>query len=128
MIERALEIKSFLVHLTSNLSTLTENWPTENEWNVLANLLELLAPFAMITKVISASSYLTIGEVKWLFLGIKYHLENFENHNLQIQIDAMKRVFNNYFEQFDKLLHIPAFFDPRYKQMICENMTCQQPF
>ena len=128
MIERAIEIKSFLAHLTSNLPTLTENWPTENEWDVLANLLELLAPFAMITKVISASSYPTIGEVKWLFLGIKYHLENFENHNLQIQIDAMKRVFNNYFEQFDKLLHIPAFFDPRYKQMIYENMTRDEIF
>jgi len=128
MIERALEIKSFLAHLTSNLSTLTENWPTESEWKILEDLLELLAPFAMITKVISASSYPTIGEVKWLFLGIKYHLENFENHTLQIQINAMKRVFNNYFEQFNKSLHIPAFFDPRYKQIIYENMTREEIF
>jgi hypothetical protein len=35
----------------------------------------------------------------------------------------MKRVFNNYFEQFDKLLHIPAFFDPRYKKISYGNMT-----
>src|SRR6185437_3299274 len=40
----------------------------------------------------------------------------------------MKCVFNNYFEQFDKLLHIPAFFDPRYKQMIYENMTQDENF
>ena len=128
MIERALEIKSFLAHLTSNLSTLTENWPTESEWKILEDLLELLAPFAMTTKVISASSYPTIGEVKWLFLGIKYHLENFENHTLQIQINAIKHVFNNYFEQFNKSLHIPAFFDPRYKQIIYENMTREEIF
>ena len=70
-----------------------------------------------------------IREVKWLFLGIKYHLEKFEeNHNLQIQINAMKYVFNNYFEQFNKSLHIPAFFDPRYKQIIYENMTREEIF
>src|SRR5688572_13020533 len=28
MIDRALEIKTFLVHLKSNLKTLTDNWPT----------------------------------------------------------------------------------------------------
>ena len=106
-----MEIKSFLVHLVSNLQVLTENWPIDNEWDILSSLLELFAPFAMITKVISASSYPTIREVKWLFLGIKYHLEKFEeNHNLQIQINAMKHVFNNYFEQFNESLHIPAFF------------------
>ena len=63
MIERALEIKSFLVHLTPNLRVLTDNWPTDDEWITLSNLLELLAPFAMITKVISAANYPTISEV-----------------------------------------------------------------
>ncbi|CAB5217275.1 unnamed protein product [Rhizophagus irregularis] len=52
MIERALEIKPLLAHLVSNLQTLTNNWPTEEEWEILADLLELLAPFALITKVI----------------------------------------------------------------------------
>ena len=128
MIERALEIKTFLIHLVPNLQVLTDNWPTDDEWITLSNLLELLAPFAMITKVISASSYPTIGEVKWLFLGIRHHLENFQNHNLQIQVNAMKRVFNNYFEQFNESLHIPAFFDPRYKQIIYEDMRREEIF
>ena len=98
------QIKTFLIHLVPNLQILTDNWPTDDEWIILTNLLELLAPFAMITKVISASSYPTIGEVKWLFLGIRHHLENFQNHNLQIQVNAMKHVFNNYFEQFNESL------------------------
>jgi hypothetical protein len=75
MIERAIEIKPFLAKLSTNLLILTNNWPTSNEWLVLNDLLDLLAPFALATKVISASSYPTVGEVKWLFLGIKNHLE-----------------------------------------------------
>ena len=35
----------------------------------------------------------------------------------------MKRVFNNYFEQIDNLLHVPAFFDPRYKKRAYGNMA-----
>ena len=129
MIERALEIKSFLVHLTPNLRVLTDNWPTDDEWITLSNLLELLAPFAMITKVISASNYPSIGEVKWLFLCVKHHLEQFPNdYNLQIQVEAMKQVLNKYFEQFNTLLHIPAFFDPRYKNIIYGNMSKEEIF
>ena len=75
MIERAIEIKPLLNHLVENLPILTNNWPTSEEWSILNELLDLLAPFALTTKVISASSYPTIGEVKWYFLGIKNHLE-----------------------------------------------------
>ncbi|GBC48818.1 zinc finger BED domain-containing protein RICESLEEPER 2-like [Rhizophagus irregularis DAOM 181602=DAOM 197198] len=130
MIERALEIKPLLAHLVSNLQTLTNNWPTEEKWEILADLLELLAPFALITKVISASSYPTIGEVKWLFFGIKNHLEKSRNddYKLQAQINEMKRVFNNYFGQFNKSLHIPAFFDPRYKKSSYGNMSREEVF
>lgn len=125
MIERALEIKSLLEHLRTNLPTLTSNWPTNEEWKILTDLLDLLAPFALITKVISASSYPTIGEVKWLFLGIKNHLERSydSNYSLQSQVNEMKRVFNKYFEQINQLLHIPAFFDPRYKKIAYGNMS-----
>jgi hypothetical protein len=35
----------------------------------------------------------------------------------------MKRIFNKYFEQFNKSLHIPAFFDPRYKKIAYGNMS-----
>ena len=56
-IERAIEIKSFLNHLVANNSVLTNNWPTNEEWLILNELLKLLAPFALATKVISASSY-----------------------------------------------------------------------
>ena len=64
MIDRALEIKGFLVHLVSNLLSLTNNWPNEKEWKILTDLADLLEPFAMMTKIIFASNYPTIGEVK----------------------------------------------------------------
>ena len=125
MIERALEIKSLLSHMVSNLPSLTNNWPTEDEWIILTELLDLLAPFALMTKIISSASYPTIGEVKWLLWGIKYHLERNrqENYPLLSQVNEMKCVFNHYFEQIDPLLHVPAFFDPRYKKNAYGNMS-----
>jgi len=125
MIERAIEIKSMLNHLVTNLPILTTNWPTDEEWSILIDLLDLLAPFALTTKIMSASSYQTIGEVKWYFLGIKNHLEQSRdsNYSLQPQVDEMKNVFNNYFDLIDQLLHVPAFFDPRYKNSVYGNMS-----
>ena len=64
MIDQALEIKGFLVHLVSNLLSLTNNWLNEEKWKILTDLADLLEPFAMMTKIISASNYPTIGEVK----------------------------------------------------------------
>ncbi|CAG8697204.1 zinc finger BED domain-containing protein RICESLEEPER 2-like [Rhizophagus irregularis DAOM 181602=DAOM 197198] len=124
MIERALEIKPILLHIVSNLPTLTSNWPTDEEWVILTDLLDLLAPFALMTKIIFAASYPTIGEVKWLLLGIKHHLERTQssNYSLLLQVNAMKRVFDNYFEQINNLLHILAFFDPCYKKKAYGNI------
>ena len=125
MIERAIEIKPLLNHLVENLPILTNNWPTSEEWSILNELLDLLAPFALTTKVISASSYPTIGEVKWYFLGIKNHLERSHdsNYSLQSQVDEMKRIFNNYFDQINQFLHILAFFDPCYKNSAYRRMS-----
>ena len=125
MLEKAVEIKPFLSHLVTNLPNLTNNWPTSEEWVIFNHLLELLAPFALVTKVISASSYPMVGEVKWFFLGIKNHLERSRDNNypLQIQIVEMKRVFNNYFDQINHLLHILAFFDSRYKKSAYGRMS-----
>jgi len=126
MIERAIEIKPFLAHLsTNNLQILANNWPTSSEWLILNDLLDLLAPFALATKVISAASYPTVGEVKWLFLGIKNHLERPRDNNypLRSHVNEMKLVFNNYFEQLNHSLHIPSFFDPRYKKSAYGRMT-----
>ena len=125
MIERAIEIKSFLNLLSQNLPILKNNWPTNEEWLILNDLLELLAPFALATKVISASNYPTIGEVKWLFLGIKNHLERFRNdsYSLKPHVEEMKDVFNRYYEYVNHSLHIPAFFDPRYKKSAYGKMS-----
>ncbi|CAB4395238.1 unnamed protein product [Rhizophagus irregularis] len=119
MIDRALEIKPLLAHLVSNLTSLSNNWPNEEEWNILTILANLLAPFASVTRVISASSYPTIGEVKLLFEGIRMHLNQSrgENFILQDQVDEMNHVFTNYFDEISEALHVPAFFDSRYKKL-----------
>jgi hypothetical protein len=125
MIDRALEIKPLLANLKSNLKTLNDNWPNDEEWEILTELANLLAPFASITKVISASNYPTIGEIKLLFAGLKAHLNKSrdDDYILQEQLNEMKRVFNNYFDEINKALHIPAFFDPRYKNLSYGNMN-----
>ncbi|CAB5210824.1 unnamed protein product [Rhizophagus irregularis] len=122
---RALEIKPLLAHLVSNLTSLSNNWPNEEEWNILTILADLLAPFASVTRVISASSYPTIGEVKLLFEGIRMHLNQSrgENFILQDQVDEMNRVFTNYFDEINEALHVPAFFDPRYKKLAYGDMS-----
>ncbi|RIA88802.1 hypothetical protein C1645_825779 [Glomus cerebriforme] len=56
------------------------NWPTDNKWIIFTDLLDLLALFALITKIISASSYPTI---EMAFLGIKYHLEQTQKNIFQ---------------------------------------------
>ncbi|CAB4493234.1 unnamed protein product [Rhizophagus irregularis] len=125
MIDRALEIKPLLAHLVSNLTSLSNNWPNEEEWNILTILADLLAPFASVTRVISASSYPTIGEVKLLFEGIRMHLNQSrgENFILQDQVDEMNRVFTNYFDEISEALHVPAFFDSRYKKLAYGDMS-----
>ncbi|GBC04182.1 hypothetical protein RclHR1_05560002 [Rhizophagus clarus] len=125
MINRVLEIKPLLANLKSNLKTLSDNWPTDEEWEILTELANLLTPFASIIKVISASNYPTIGEIKLLFSGLKAHLNKFQDDNyiLQEQSNEMNRVFNNYFDEINKACHIPAFFDSRYKNLSFGNMN-----
>ncbi|GES77989.1 zinc finger BED domain-containing protein RICESLEEPER 2-like [Rhizophagus clarus] len=116
-------------NLKSNLKTLSDNWPTDEEWEILTELANLLALFASITKVISASNYPTIGEIKLLFSGLKAHLNKFQDDNyiLQEQLNEMNNVFNNYFDEINKALHIPAFFDSCYKNLSFESDQTPQP-
>src|SRR5579859_4485821 len=125
MIDRAIEIKPLLSHLVSSLPTLNNNWPTEEEWHILTELANLLAPFALVTKVISASNYPTIGEAKMLFTGVISHLNQVreDDYILKLQVNEMNRVFTKYFDQINKALHVPAFFDPRYKKLAYGNMS-----
>jgi hypothetical protein len=69
MIDQALEIKPLLANLKSNLKTLTDNWPTDEEWEILTELANLLAPFASITKVI----YLGCMVVKHVNIFLEWH-------------------------------------------------------
>ncbi|CAG8782316.1 19039_t:CDS:1, partial [Rhizophagus irregularis] len=86
---------------------------------------DLLAPFASVTRVISAFSYPTIGEVKLFFKGIRMHLNQSrgENFILQDQVDEMNYVFTNYFDEISKVLHVPAFFDFHYKKLAYGDMS-----
>ncbi|CAB5396288.1 unnamed protein product [Rhizophagus irregularis] len=99
MIDRALEIKPLFAHLVSNLTSLLNNWPNEEEWNILTILADLLAPFASVTRVISASSYPTIGEVKLLF-------EAYGDMSQNNIFEPIRRTMANY-REFDDT-HIPS--------------------
>ncbi|GES76489.1 hypothetical protein RCL_jg26361.t1 [Rhizophagus clarus] len=56
--------------------------------------------------MISASNYPTIGEVKLLF-----------------EVDEMKCVFTNYFNEISEALHVPTFFDLCYKKLAYGDMS-----
>ncbi len=92
---------------------------------MLAELANLLASFASIIKVISASNYPTVSETKLLFAGLKAHLDKPQNEDyiLQEQVDEMNHVFTNYFCEINEALHILAFFDPWYKNLAYGNIS-----
>ncbi|RGB22380.1 hypothetical protein C1646_730741, partial [Rhizophagus diaphanus] len=96
------------------------------EWNILTILADLLAPFASVIRVISASSYSTIGEVKLLFEGIRMHLNQSRGKKIlsyKTKVDEMNRVFTNYFDEISEALHILAFFDSHYKKLAYGDMS-----
>ncbi|GES92534.1 zinc finger BED domain-containing protein RICESLEEPER 2-like [Rhizophagus clarus] len=76
--------------------------PDAQEWIKINDTLTLLEPLEKATVLLSASSYPTISDVRFLFLGIQQHLndyigkEGFSQKESTNAINAVKRRFSEY--------------------------------
>src|SRR5436190_23147655 len=85
MINRAIEIKLQLETLKVRQSNLLSSyWPTDQEWNELHDIKEILSEFAMATTELSGQTYPTAAHVRILFLSLISYLnsQNDSNHLL----------------------------------------------
>jgi hypothetical protein len=99
------------------LKSLTEtNILNANEWNKLEQIKKRLEPFYEITKLISGSSYPTLGFCYSLILELRKIIANFETDNdLKHLFAYMKDKFNKYFGEINDTFLISVILDPRIK-------------
>ena len=125
MINRAIEIKLQLETLKVRQSNLLSSyWPTDQEWNELHDIKEILSEFAMATTELSGQTYPTAAHVRILFLSLISYLnsQNDPNHLLSDMIDKIKQKLERYWNIIDENSKISAFFDPRYKNLCFSGM------
>ncbi|CAB4392710.1 unnamed protein product [Rhizophagus irregularis] len=78
----------------------------------------LLSPIERATRLLSASSYPTHGDVRFVFLGIKEHLSRYinnESFSQCIVADAIYQKISNYWPIMSESSQISSLLDPRVK-------------
>src|SRR5688500_16531791 len=84
----------------------------------------LLSPIERATRLLSASSYPTHGDVRFVFLGIQEHLsryisdEDFSQHTVA---DAIYQKLSDYWPVMSESSQISSLLDPRVKFSAFEN-------
>ncbi|EXX61653.1 hypothetical protein RirG_169170 [Rhizophagus irregularis DAOM 197198w] len=78
----------------------------------------LLSPIERATRLLSASSYPTHGDVRFVFLGIQEHLSRYindESFSQHIVADAIYQKLSNYWPIMSESSQISSLLDPRVK-------------
>jgi len=78
----------------------------------------LLIPIERATRLLSASSYPTHGDIRFIFLGIQHHLSQYandENFSQHIVADAIYQKLSNYWPIMSDASQISSLLDPRVK-------------
>src|SRR5436305_13628186 len=125
MINRAIEIKLQLETLKVQQSNLLSSYlTTDQEWNELHDIKEILSEFAMDTTELSVQTYPTAAHVRILFLSLISYLnsQNDSNHLLSDMMDKIKQKLERYWNIIDENSKISAFFDSRYKNLCFSGM------
>ncbi|GAA0174377.1 hypothetical protein LIER_27778 [Lithospermum erythrorhizon] len=90
--------------------------PTEAHWENVVDISDFLEVLADITEIISGSHYPTINLFLSELWGVKNILERniqSDKPHLQTMAQELKLNYNKYWSQFDILLSIGVFLDPR---------------
>ncbi|CAG8806698.1 1682_t:CDS:1, partial [Cetraspora pellucida] len=122
MLNRFKNLHNKLNLLKTAYPELDNNYPDEEEWKTINNIIFLLEPMLHATEILSTSSYPTIADVRLTFLGIIRHLELFINNNLyskneQTMAYFIKNKLNDYWSIInqDESTKIALVLDPTSK-------------
>ena len=86
----------------------------------------LLSPIECATRLLSASSYPTHGDVRFIFLSIQEHLSRYMNNDDFSQCMVAKLIYqklSNYWPIMSESSQISSLLDPRVKFSAFENET-----
>src|SRR3954452_3704533 len=78
----------------------------------------LLSPIERATRLLSASSYPTHGDIRFIFLGIQEHLSRYiidESFSQRIVADAIHQKLSNYWPIMSESSQISSLLDSRVK-------------
>src|SRR3954447_17549090 len=118
MINRAIEIKLQLETLKVRQSNLNSYWPTDQEWNELHDIKEILSEFAMANTELSSQTYSTAANVRILFLSLMSYLNSQnDTEHLNKMIDKIKQKLERYWNMMNENSKVTGFFDSRYKNL-----------
>ncbi|CAG8846940.1 9488_t:CDS:2, partial [Racocetra persica] len=85
--------------LVADNQTLKPNYPDDQEWKIIIDLLILLEPIYHATIMLSSSTLPTQGDLRMVFRGLITHLNNNENPEVNTQYtiaSVMKTKFASY--------------------------------
>jgi hypothetical protein len=77
MLERLIQLEPALVLLAADNDSIKELYPDENDWIAIRDTLLVLEPLEKATQHLSASSYPTMGDVRFVFESIQIHLDEY---------------------------------------------------
>ncbi|XP_044581913.1 E3 SUMO-protein ligase ZBED1-like [Cotesia glomerata] len=131
MIERLLEqkqaVESVLLNLEFTTTAMCKKLLLRNsEWNYLKDLVRILKPFEVATKMMSSQTESTSGMVRPLIHSIIDKFLMIDDSDDPPKIQSLKEVFREELEarflgeDYDSVPTLACFLDPRYKNMADE--------
>ncbi|CAB4443300.1 unnamed protein product [Rhizophagus irregularis] len=128
MAERALILKNDLSIIKSRHQPLQDIWLSESEWEKIRHLVNLLSQFHIATTELSTQTYPTIAYARVVLLGLLVDLNENRGHNYSLSevLLAIRNKIQEYWIHIDKMTHVSAFFDPRYKTIAYKDLEINE--
>jgi len=123
MLEKWSKMEAALNLLVADDRTVHQRYPNENDLNKIKDTMFLLEPFEHATWLLSASSYPTYGNVRFVFLGLWEYLLRYMNDDFSQSMvaNAIYRKLDNYWPIMDEASRISSLLDSRTKLSAFKN-------
>ncbi|CAG8835078.1 997_t:CDS:2, partial [Racocetra persica] len=115
MLEKLQQIHPITDIFVASNQTLKPNYPNEQEWKIIFDLLILLEPMYHATIMLSSSTLPTQGDLRMIFHSLIIHLNNNESPEINSQhavASAMKVKFTSYWAHLNESSTISGLLDP----------------
>ena len=115
MLEKLVRMREELDFLVCSNKQLTNDYLKDEEWIQVQSIITLLEPMYKATKILSSSSYPTIGDVRLTFAGILQHIDLYKNnHTLEecIMADSIRHKLEEYWQILDESTTISTILNP----------------